>query len=778
MSKSELIHELSSNFIEYAASVNLDRAIPDARSGLKPVARRILWGAYDSGYTSNKSYVKCGLIVGDVMGHWHPHGDSSIYGALVHMSQPWVMRYPLIDFHGNMGNISGDGPAAYRYTNARLSKLAEDGMLNGLKKKVVDFVPNYDENMDEPLTLPAVFPNLLCNPNTGIGVAMACQWLPHNLNEVGQSIIDYMEGKEPNLPGPDFPTGGIVINKKDIPAIMRTGRGSVKVRGKYKIEKNNIIFYEIPYGITLENLLKEIGEVCDNKEIEGISEVRDESNKKGMRIVIECQRNVNIDSIVKKLFAKTNLQTSLSYNQVALVNKTPVELNLVDCIKIYIEHNIECIKREAKFDLNKALSRLEIVDGLLKALEDIDNVIAVIKKSKSSADAVNNLITVYNLTENQAKAIVDMKLGKLAGLEKVELQNEKTELDNSVDKLNALINSENEQKELLKSKLLNIMKRYGDARRTEITQIDITPETKEIETVTPEDVVVVLSRTGEIKRVPAKSFKVQRKNGKGAKSADDAILDVISTNTIDTLMLFTNKGRMFRMLVDTIPSTTNAGKGVRVGSLISLESNESVMAITSLYRKSTAKYVVFFTKNGTIKKTALEEYTKMKKSTGVPAIKLADGDAIANVTFLNDEEVILLTKSGMAIHFNTDSIAAIGRVTVGVRAIKLMDGDEVLVGLPVHKSTDCVAVFTQDGMAKKMRIQDFTLQARGGKGVKYCKVDDIIIGAAMVSDEDNLLLIGKPNTICISAKDIPTYDRLAGGNVMIKNSTINSVVKL
>lgn len=780
MAFNELIHELSTNFIEYAAAVNLDRAIPDARSGLKPVARRILWGAYDGGYASNKEYAKCAKIVGDVMGNWHPHGDSSIYGALVHLSQPWVMRYPLIDFHGNMGNIGGDGPAAYRYTNARLAKISEDGMLNGLKKKIVDFVPNYDENDEEPVTLPSVFPNLLCNPNTGIGVAMACSWLPHNLNEVGTAIIDYMDGKEPVLPGPDFPTGGIIINKNDIPAIMKTGHGSVKVRGKYNIEKQKIIFYEIPYGLTLEGLMTEIGEVCDSKEVEGISEIRDESNKKGIRIVIECQKDANPDAVVKKLFAKTDLQTSISYNQVALVDKAPVELGLVDCIKIYIKHNLECIKREAEFDINKAKARLEIVDGLLKALEDIDNIIALIKKSKSSADAVTNLTSTYDFTINQAKAIVDMKLGKLAGLEKIELQNEKAELDESVKNLTILINSEDEQKNVLKNRLTALMAKYGDARRTELTQINIAPEEKEIATVTPEDVVVVLTQNGDIKRVPTKSFKVQKRNGKGVKTLDDAILDTISTNTVDTLMFFTNKGKMYRLLVDNVPVGTNTVKGSRISSLISMDDDEKVIAMTSLYRQSTAKYVVFFTKKGLLKKTELSEYMKVKKSTGIQAIKLNDGDSIANVTFLEDEEVVVITRKGMSIHFDTVSINPIGRVTAGVKTIKLDEDDEVLVGLPIHNENDYIAFFTSKGYAKKTALSEFPYQGRAGKGVVCYKAvasTGELVGAAMVSKEDNILLIGKPNSICISSTDIPELVRTSLGNIMTK-SEVNYIVKL
>jgi len=470
--QSDLIKELSTNFIEYAAACNSDRAIPNATDGLKPVAKRILYGAFTGGRTSNKPHVKCAKIVGDVMGSYHPHGDSSIYGALVRLAQDWIMRYPLIDFHGNVGNQAGDGPAAPRYTEARLAKLTEDGMLQGLKKNNVDFIPNYDETTEEPIELPSIFPNLLCNPNSGIGVAMACSWAPHNLGEVAAAINQYLIGEEPTLPGPDFPTGGIIINSKEIPAIMKTGHGSVKIRSKYEIDKQKIIFTEIPYGTTIEGLMTEIGEISDKKEIEGIDNIRDESNKKGVRIVIECDKGINPASIVNKLFAKTNLQSSFSYNQIALVDKVPTELNLKDCIKIYVDHNINCIVRETKFDLDKAIDRLEIVNGLLRALNVIDDIIHLIKISDSATVAKEKLIKRYNFTENQAKAILAMRLSSLAKLEKVELEQEAKELENKIKDLKDILANDNRQKDILKSRLADLVKKYGDARRTELTHIE------------------------------------------------------------------------------------------------------------------------------------------------------------------------------------------------------------------------------------------------------------------------------------------------------------------
>lgn len=770
----DIVKELGTNFIEYAVAVNTDRAIPDATSGLKPVARRILWSAFEKNYLFNKPHVKSAKIVGDVMGAYHPHGDSSIYGALVRLSQPWIMRYPLIDWHGSNGNIDGDGPAHMRYTEARLSKLAEDGMLFGIKKRNVDFIPNYSEDAEEPLTLPAIFPNLLCNPNTGIGVAMACNFAPHNLSEVAQAIHDYINGKEPMLPGPDFPTGGIVINKNDIPNIMKTGHGSVKIRARYKIEGQNIVFYEIPYGTSTEALILEIGKVAE-EEITEITNIRNESNKKGLRIVIECKKTINPEVIINKLFAKTNLQTSFSYNQVALIDKTPTEVNLKDCIEIYIKHNIQCLIKEYNFDLIKAKARLEIVNGLIKALEDIDNIIAFIKKSESSAAAKEGLIKEYKFTEPQAKSIVSMRLGSLAKLEKIELNEERTELNKTIEEINKVLGSKDEQINIILNRLDTIVKKYGDKRRTEITQIEISKEDKEIETVVPEDVVVILSQTGDIKRIPKTSFRTQRKGGKGIKTADDAIMATIKTNTIDNLLLFSDKGKMYRILVDNLPIGTNVSKGANIGTLIKIEPDEKIIAITNLAKENNNKYVVFITKKGLFKKTLLEEYTKTKRSTGIAAINLKEGDSIANIELMDEEDMIIVTKQGMSIHFETKDIAAIGRVTAGVKAIKLADEDEVIIGLPVKNTKSTIAIFGENGNAKKTKIDELPTQGRAGKGLIVYK--GIIAGAAMVTDEDNLLLIGN-HSICIPATDIPLLSRTTSGNIMIKDSKINSIVKI
>lgn len=774
-------NELGKNFIEYAVACNTDRAIPDAKSGLKPVAKRILWSAYEEGRTFNKPHVKSARIVGDVMGKYHPHGDSSIYGAMVRLSQNWVLRYPLIDWHGSNGNIAGDGPAAARYTEARLSKIAEDGLLAGLKKKNVDFIDNYDETLDEPVTLPAIFPNLLCNPNSGIGVAMACNWLPHNLNEVATAIYDYMDGKEPMIPGPDFPTGGIIINSKDIPMIIKTGHGSVKVRGKYKIEKSNIVFYEIPYGTTIEGLLSEIGKVCDEKEIEGISEIRDESNKKGIRIVIECEKNVLPEAIVNKLYSKTNLQTSVSYNQVALIDKTPTQLGLKDCCKIYVDHNIDCLIKEMNFDLDKAKARLHIVEGLLIALEDIDNVIALIKKSADSGAAKVSLMEKYKLDETQAKSILAMRLSSLAHMEKVELENEKKELVDKIADIEDIISNKARQLSIIKDRLSAIVKKYGDARRTELTHIELKPEEKEIAEVIPEDVVVVATTTGTIKKVPKASFKVQRRGGKGIKAKGDPVLDIIKTNTVDTLMFFTDKGKMYRTIVDNVPTGTNATKGTLISDIVKIADDEKVIAVTSLHRTSMPKYAIFITKNGLFKKTYLEEYMKTKRNAGIAAMTVREGDSVVDIIFMDEEDMVIITKDGMSIRFTTSDINSVGRIAQGVKAIKLNDGDEVIAALPVHKETDSVAVFSENGVGKKTPLKEYPVQGRGGKGTityKPSAASGCLVSAKMISDEDNLLIIGNYSSICISATEIPSIGKIGAGNILLKNNRVLSVEKL
>ena len=765
----DIKNELSTNFIEYAVAVNTDRSIPDAKSGLKPVAKRILYSCYEKGRTSNKPFVKCARVVGDVMGEYHPHGDSSIYEALVRLSRPWIMRYPLIDFHGNNGNISGDGPAAARYTESRLAAISEDGLLKGIKKKNVGFIPNYDETTEEPVTLPAIFPNLLCNPNKGIGVAMACNWAPHNLREVAAAIYDYMDGKEPSIPAPDFPTGGVIINKDEAPDIIKAGRGSIKLRGKYKIEDNKIIFYEIPYGETVEGLLAEIGTACDEKEIDGITDAHDETNKKGVRIVITVEKGLNPEIIVQKLFAKTNLQSSFAYNQVALIDKTPTELTLKDCIEIYINHNIDCLIKESKFDLNEAIARKEVVEGLLKALASIDEIIALIKK--------------YDFTEHQAKAILAMRLSSLTKIDGVKLNKENSDLASTIERLNVLIASRDEQLKTIRARLEALVKKYGDERKTELAQIEVVKEKaeKEKKEIIPEDVVVIMSQNGDIKRVSKINFKAQHRNTKGVKTLDKAIKFLVSTNTVDDLLIFTSKGKMYKLNVNNIPESTNSSVGTNITSLLKMSAEESVAAVTNLHNVKEGEYVVFFSKNGLVKKTSMDEFTSVKKSTGIQAIKIKEGDEIAQVSFVNDEDLVLITKNGMSIRFSSDEVRPMGKVASGVKSINLKDNDYVIAGLVIgNDTTDDIALFTYNGLGKRVKVNEFERQGRGGRGVSAYKLDpsDYIAAAALVNKDKNILISGQPNSVTIGVNEIPQQSRSAIGVQIINNSKIKAVASL
>lgn len=772
----ELTHELGHNFVNYAMAVNTDRSIPDATTGLKPVHKRILYCALDDGNTSNKKYIKCANNVGSMLAKWHPHGDSSVYSALVRLSQPWIMRYPLIDFHGNNGNEGGDPPAHYRYTECRLAKISEDGILNGVKKHAVEFQPNFDETKQEPVNLPAIFPNLLCNPNGGIGVTLACSWAPHNLVEVANAIYDYLDGKEPTLPGPDFPTGGTIINKDDIPKIMQTGRGSVKIRAKYKIEGNSLTFYELPYGLLTEDVIKQLNQLADEDKLDGVTEIRDDSDKTAVQVTLECRKDANLSKIINTVYQSTGMQSSFSYNQVALVDKVPLLLNLKQCIEIYVKHNLACIVREHTFELSKKQDRLEIVDGLLKALEDIDNIIAIIKASDTQANAKATLISKYDFTEPQVQAIVDMKLGKLAGLEKIELQQEKKDLEEEIKHLTFIISNVDAQTSILRDKLNKIVKDYGDPRRTELTQVVVDKKEKEIATVEPEDCVVIVSTNNFVKRIPLKSYKVQKRNTVGVKNNGDIIAFSQKTNTIDTLMVFSSKGKMYRVLVDNIPEGSNTSVGVPISTLVTFEDNEVPMAYTTLTRDTDKKFIFFATKKGIIKKVPLEDYDKMKR-TGIIALTLKEGDSLAAVTFINQEQMMLLTKNGMCIRFESSKMPISSRIAQGIKGMNVNDGDEVIAALPIANDKDYLAIVSVAGLGKKIKLQEFTVQNRGGKGL-FCYKEEIA-GGAIVNDENKLIVSGDKTSIMIDSKEIPCLNRQSSGNIMIKhNMKIISVTKI
>lgn len=777
----EFTQELHQNFIDFAYEANSQRAFADARDGLKPGQRACLWEMYDKGYLHNKPHVKSAKISGGVIANWWPHGDVAIYDTFARMSQPWINNIPEVDWHGANGSqiISGEA-AASRYTEARLSKIIEDGMLLNIKKHNVPMIKNFSEDAEWPEVLPAIIPRLMINGCQGIGVTIANVWLPHNIKELYNSIINYLStGKvSTNDIYPDFPSGGIIINKNEIHSIYETGKGKVVLRGKTEIKGNSIIITEFPYQVYVEPWIDSVKKLIIDDTISDIENIYNRSNhKNGLLVEVECSGNPA--AVLKKLFKETDLQKSYSANQFALVGKTPKLLTLKEYYDIYLNHNFSCIIKETEFDLAKAKEKSEIIAGLIKALEDIDNIIALIKKSESAAAAKQQLIKQYNFTDKQAKAIVDMKLGRLAHLEGIELNKEYQDLLNTIENCNNIISNVDRQKEIFIERFSALVKKYGTERKTELTQINASPEDKEIEQVTPEDVVVILTQTGSIKRIPAANFKTQRKNGKGVKSKDDVVMSAISTNTIDNLLIFTQKGKMFKIIVDEVPAGTNVSKGVNVSTLINMDSDDEVIAITSLARTSAAKYVIFFTKQGLMKKTLLEEYTKVKRTTGIVAIKLNDGDSIANVEFLNEEDVLVITKNGMSIHFETKSVNPIGRIAAGIKSIKLSDNDEVVVGIPITSKEDKIAIFSSAGFAKKTDIKEFTPQMRGGKGLLIYKpstTNGSIIGAAMVKDTDKILLTGQPSSICIAATEIPLLSRNAIGNIMLK-ANISSIVK-
>lgn len=788
--KTPIIEEVEQSFLDYALSVITDRAIPSAEDGLKPVQRRILWDMFDKGYRNDKKFVKCAQPVGDTMGRFHPHGDSSIYGALVWLSQKWNMRYPLIDFHGNNGSRDGDSPAAYRYTECKLSKAGEEMLMN-IKKDAVDWQLAYTDEEKEPVYLPGNIPNLLVNGTMGIAVAMACSFAPHNMNEVMDAAIKLLENPKAtiedlmeNIAGPDFPTGGLLINKDELIAAYKTGKGRARVRGEYKIEsekgKDSIVFTSIPYKVSKEDLIIEIDKLCESGKIDGIASIRDESSKGEVRLVIEMAKGVSTGPALAKLFKMTRLEDTYSINQVALVDKTPRLMNLKQLLEVYINHQRDVLLRITAFDLEKIKARIHILEGLLIALEDIDNVIKLIKGSESAAAAKISLMEKYNLSEIQAKAILDMKLSKLAKLEKIEIENEKKDLIKKAEELNQIL--QNPVPEL--TNLFTALKiSYGDARRTTITQIaNETKEEKEIEFVEPEKCVVVLTEGGCIKRIPATSFRSQKRNGKGVKTQDDITSMVLRTNTIDSLMVFTDQGRMYRLLVNDIPVGTNVSQGQSVKSLIAMEANENPAIIYSIYRDTEAKFVFFTTKNGVVKKTALEEYISTKKKTGITAINLREGDSLSSVCLVKDEDMILLTKDGMGIRFSSVDVGATSRATVGVKGINLNENDEVVAAIPLRNKEDDLAIFSSLGTGKKFPSKELPLQKRGGKGLichKTSSTGGVVAAGALISNEDSLLVCGDKTSICISATEIPSLGRASTGNQMLKgNGTLLSASKV
>lgn len=773
--------ELKQNFLDFSHEANSQRAFADARDGLKPGQRACLWEMFVKGYSSSKPHVKSAKISGGTVASWWPHGTTAIYDTFARMSQPWVNNIPEVDWHGANGSIQISGePAADRYTEARLAKSTEEGLLQNIKKQNVPMKLNFSEDEEWPEVFPAIYPRLMVNGCQGIGSTIANVWLPHSLDELAASIKEYLAtGKiDYNKLAPSFPSGGEIINKDDLHIIYETGKGKVILRGKTDIKGNIITITEIPYQVYVEPFIDQVKQLIEKEEIKGISNILNKSNKKQLLIEIECDSPAA--SVLTQLYAKTDLQKNFNANQYALVGKTPKLLNYKQYLDIYLQHNYDCIKRENQFTLNKSKKRLEIVNGLVKALEDIDNIIKLIKQSDSSAAAVKNLIEKYSFTDNQAKAIVDMKLGRLAHLEKIELNKEQEELTSTIADCEDIINNLSRQKNIYLERFNAFVKKYSSPRKTVLMQALPNKEEKEIEFVEPEKCVVVMTESGTIKRIPQTSFRNQKRNTKGVKTQEDITKSVIRTNTVDSLMVFTNLGNMYRLLVDNIPSGTNTSKGTPISSLIEMKPNEKATVIYSIYKDTDAKYIMFITKQGIAKKSALDEYTKTKKKSGILAINLREGDEIAAAFLVKDEDIIITTELGVSIHISSLEIGATSRATIGIKGITLKDGDSVCSAIPIHDKNDKLGIFLNNGLGKQVDLKELPLQKKAGKGLMISKLAEgvKIAATAMLSEEDNVLIVGNTTSVCLSAKDIPTLGRPATGNQLIKTFVVKSVSKV
>ena len=781
-----VVGEVEQSFLDYSLSVITDRAIPAVEDGLKPVMRRILWEMQEDGITSSKQYVKCATPVGNTMAKYHPHGDSSIYGALVHASQSWTMRYPLIDFHGNNGSRDGDGPAAYRYTECKLSTISE-ATLEHIKKDTVDWIPNYSETGKEPVYLTGRFPNLMCNGTTGIAVAMACSFAPHNLNEIMDAAIIALSNPKATdeevlaaIIGPDFPTGGTVINKDELRDAYRTGKGRVRIRGDYHVEsksgKDTLVFDSIPYKISKETLIADIDALCEEKKIEGITEIRDESNKKGVRFVIELAKGINGDVIANKLYRLTELETTYSINQVALVEKTPKLLTFRQMIDYYNKHQEDVYLRRLNYEANKLADRIHILQGLARAAEDIDNIIALIKKSQNSGYAKMALMQL-GFTEVQAQAILDMKLSKLAHTEKIAIENELQEKEKEHKALIFLISDSVARCASLVEEYKAFKNKFGDARKTTITQMNISDEEKEIAEIIPENCVVVITEAGNIKRIPAASYRTQKRNGKGIKNQDEVVHEVIKTNTIDNLMVFSSFGKVYKLAVNDIPVGTNATRGTSIETLVSMGVGEKFVTVASVARSAEQSHFVWFvTQNGIIKKTSLSEYTGMKRKTGVIATTLKEGDALAKVFIAPDSQIMIFTKNGMALRFDGKNVSVSSRTAIGVKAINLNDGDIVADALYLSGEKS-IMIFAANGMAKRVPVTDFVIQNRAGKGL-ICHKAGNVVAACPVNEDNMILVVGDTSTICVSAADVTEGSRAAQGVMTIKGNNIIGVARI
>lgn len=803
--KVNIEEEMKTSYINYSMSVIVARALPDVRDGFKPVHRRILFGMLGIGNTSNSPYKKCARVVGEVLGKYHPHGDFSVYGALVRMGQDWNMRYMLVDGHGNFGSVDGDSPAAMRYTECRLSKMGEH-IMDDLEKDTVDMVPNFDGTLAEPSVMPTRIPNLLVNGGNGIAVGMATNIPTHNLSEVIDGCCAYIDNPDIDTEGlmqfvkaPDFPTGAYIYGLQGVKDAYETGRGRIVLRAKSEIESGDthdkIVVTEIPYGVNKAQLVENIADLVKEGRLDGISNVNDESGRQGMRIVVDVKRDANANVILNKLYKMTAMQSSFSVNCIALVKGRPRLLSLKDCIAHFIEHRHDVVIRRTKFDLKKAQDRAHIIQGLIIACDNIDEVVHIIRASKTPVDAQRNLEKRFELDELQSKAIVDMRLAQLTGLRMDQLRNEYEELEKLIAHLQAILDDPELCKQVMKDELQEVKEKYGDARRTEIKPYE---HEFNAEDFYPNDpVVITVSHLGYIKRTPLSEFREQARGGVGAKGArtrEQDFTEYIYPATMhQTMLFFTRKGRCYWLKCYEIPEGDKNFKGRAIQNMLNIESDDSVNALLRLrglddeeFVKS--HYVVFATKNGTVKKTSLEAYSR-PRANGVIAINIADGDEVVDVRLTNGHnELILADRNGRAVRFNETDVRCMGRVSTGVRGMKLDDGDDAVIGMIVvnDAATETVMVVSEEGYGKRSQVEDYRKTARGGKGVKTLNITEKtgrLVAIKNVTDDNDLMIINRSGiAIRLSVAECRVMGRATQGvrliNLAKKNDVIASVCKV
>ena len=767
----DLKKTMETSYIDYAMSVIAQRALPDVRDGLKPVQRRVLYSMIELNNGPDKPHRKCARIVGDTMGKYHPHGDSSIYGALVNMAQEWSTRYPLVDGHGNFGSVDGDGAAAMRYTEARLSKISME-MLADIGKDTVDFVPNFDETEKEPTVLPSRYPNLLVNGTTGIAVGMATNIPPHNLREVINAVVKIIDNKVEEdrdtdieellsiVKGPDFPTGGMILGTAGINEAYRTGRGKVRVRAITDIEpmqngKNRIVVTELPYMVNKARLIEKIAELVRDKKVDGITDLRDESDRQGMRICIELRRDVNPNVVLNLLYKHTQLQDTFGVIMLALVNNEPKVLNLYDMLKYYLIHQEEVVTRRTKYELNKAEERAHILEGLLIALDNIDEVISIIRSSQNTQEAKSRLMERFSLSDAQSQAIVDMRLRALTGLEREKLEAEYAELMDRIAELRAILADKKKLLGVIRTEILLIADKYGDDRRTSIgfDEYDISME----DLIPVTNTVITMTKLGYIKRMSLDNFRAQNRGGKGIKGIqkldEDYVEELFMTNTHHYLMFFTNTGRVYRMKAYEIPEASRTSRGTAIVNLLQLMPGEKISAVIPIEKYNDDEYLLMATKKGLIKKTPIKEYANVRK-TGLAAITLREEDELIEVKYTDsDHDVFMVTKYGQCIRFNESDVRPTGRTSMGVRGMNLVDRDEV-IGMQIDSQGTELLIVSEYGMGKRTSIDEFTAQNRGGKGVKCYKITEKtgnVVGVKAV-DEDNEIMIINTEGIIIRMK--------------------------